>query len=51
MSEQKNGGCIGCLGSLTVVTLIGSLFFGGGVLYRVGFWNIAPGRDPIDLGV
>ncbi len=48
MSEQKNGGCIGCLGSLTVVTLIGSLFFGGGVLYRVGSWGIVLGRDPIN---
>jgi Protein of unknown function (DUF4019) len=48
MSEKKNGGCIGCLGSLAVLTLIGSLFFGGGVLYRVGSWNIALGRDPID---
>lgn len=48
MSEKNGEGCLGCLGSLAVLTLVGSLFFGGGVLYRVGSWSISLGRYPVD---
>ncbi len=48
MSEKKEGGCIGCLGSLTVLTFLGSLIFGGGVLYRIGTWQFALGGDVVD---
>jgi hypothetical protein len=44
---DKNG-CLGCLGSLVVLTFFGSMFFGGGVLMRVGGWSFSLGRDPID---
>ena len=48
MADNKAGGCIGCLGSLAGLTFIGSLFFGGGILYRVGSLNLMLGKDVID---
>jgi Protein of unknown function (DUF4019) len=46
--SQKGGGCLGCLGGLVVLTLVGSMFFGGGVLMRVGSFGFSFGKDPID---
>lgn len=40
--------CVGCLGSLVIFTFIGSIFFGGGVLMRVGQWNLNLG-NPVDI--
>lgn len=49
MSKQDNrGGCLGCLGALVIFVFIGSMFFGGGVLLRVGGLGISLGRDPLD---
>lgn len=45
---SKTGGCLGCLGSLVVFTLFGSMFFGGGVLMRVGGLGFSLGKNPID---
>lgn len=47
-SKPSTGsGCVGCLGSLVIFTFIGSIFFGGGVLLRVGQWNLNLG-DPVN---
>jgi Protein of unknown function (DUF4019) len=48
MPENKYGSCLGCLGSLAGLTVTCSLFFGGGVLYRVGAWSLVLGKDVID---
>ncbi|MCF2145080.1 DUF4019 domain-containing protein [Desmonostoc muscorum LEGE 12446] len=46
--SEKASGCLGCLGSLVILTFIGSIFFGGGVLMRVGGFSFVLGRNPID---
>lgn len=43
-SLGKDSGVTGCLGSLVILTLIGSVFFGGGVLLRVGQWHFQLGN-------
>jgi Protein of unknown function (DUF4019) len=40
-------GCFGCLGGLVVLTFIGSIFFGGGVLMRVAGFQFSLG-NPVD---
>jgi hypothetical protein len=40
-------GCVGCLGSLVMFTFIGSIFFGGGILMRVGQWSLNLG-NPVE---
>lgn len=45
---SKTSGCLGCLGSLVVLTFLGSMFFGGGVLMRVGSLGFSLGKNPID---
>jgi hypothetical protein len=49
MSENKASciGCTGCLGSLVILTFIGSIFFGGGVLLKVGGLSFVLG-NPVD---
>jgi hypothetical protein len=46
--SAKSSGCLGCLGSLVILTFIGSIFFGGGVLMRVGWFGFVLGKDPIN---
>jgi hypothetical protein len=46
--KKDSGGCLGCLGTLVFLTFLGSLFFGGGVLMRVGSLGFSLGKDPID---
>ena len=41
---EKGSGCLGCLGFLVAITLIGSIFFGGGVLMRIGSMGISVGN-------
>ena len=46
--SEKGAGCLGCLGTLVIFTFIGSMFFGGGVVMRVGGLAFSLGRDPVD---
>lgn len=48
MSSSTTGsGCVGCLGSLVIFIFIGSIFFGGGIVMRVGQWNLSLG-NPVE---
>lgn len=42
--SEKGSGCLGCLGFLVAITLIGSMFFGGGILMRVGSMGLSVGN-------
>jgi hypothetical protein len=46
MSNQKFS-CLGCLGSLVIFIVIGSIFFGGGILMRLGNFYLMLGH-PIE---
>ncbi|BAY24538.1 hypothetical protein NIES2100_43330 [Calothrix sp. NIES-2100] len=48
MPKTDAGSCLGCLGNLVILTFFGSMFFGGGVVMRVGGLGFSLGRDPID---
>ncbi len=45
---EKSGGCLGCLGSLVVLTFLGSIVFGGGLVKRVGWFSFAMGKGSVD---
>ncbi|MBD2090013.1 hypothetical protein H6F67_09125 [Microcoleus sp. FACHB-1515] len=44
---NRSSGCLGCLGSLVILTFFGSIFFGGGVLMRVAGFQFVLG-NPVD---
>ncbi|MCC5663722.1 hypothetical protein LC653_07245 [Nostoc sp. CHAB 5784] len=46
--SNNGSGCLGCLGALVFWTFIGSMFFGGGVLMRVGSFGFVLGKNLID---
>jgi hypothetical protein len=45
---EKSGGCLGCLGSLVVLTFFVSIVFGGGLVMRVGWFSFVMGKNPVD---
>jgi hypothetical protein len=48
MSGKSSTGCLGCVGTLFVLCIFGSIFFGGGVLMKVGPFGFSSGKDPIN---
>lgn len=48
MSKKDGNGCLGCLGSLVVLTFFGYMIFGGGVWLKIGGLRIALTGDSLD---